>query len=132
MNRKRAELIDRFYEALTRRDVDAVLAMCADDVEVYKDPAVVEMVAAFTPRGREGVAHWLEEWLNSWDVYEPRVESMQESGDDVVALVSVRARGKRSQYEFEDPMADVITLRGDKIARLRLYVSRDQIALESE
>jgi ketosteroid isomerase-like protein len=132
MDEKRAELIDRFYEALTRRDVDAVLAMCADDVEVYKDPAVVEMVAAFAPRGREGVAQWLEEWLNSWDVYEPRVESMQESGDDVVALVRVRARGRRSQYEFEDPMADVITLRGDKIACLRLYVSRDQVPPASD
>jgi ketosteroid isomerase-like protein len=132
MDKKRAELIDRFYEALTRRDVDAVLTMCADDVIVYKDPAVVEMVAAFTPRGREGVAQWLEEWLNSWDVYEPRVESMQESGDDVVALVRVRARGRRSQYEFEDPMADVITLRGDKIACLRLYVSRDQVPPASD
>jgi ketosteroid isomerase-like protein len=132
MNKERARLIDRFYEALKRRDVDAVLDMCADDVEVYKDPAVVEMVAAFTPRGRDGVAQWLEEWLKSWDVYEPVVESVREMGDDIVALVRVRARGRRSQYEFEDPMADVITVRGDRIARLRLYVSRDQVPPASD
>ena len=51
------DLIDRFYEAFSRRDVDAVLELCHEDVEIYKDPDVVEMVSALTPRGQERVAH---------------------------------------------------------------------------
>ena len=52
MDKQRLDLIDRFYEAFSRRDVDAVLELCHEDIEIYKDPDVVEMVSALTPRGQ--------------------------------------------------------------------------------
>ena len=54
MDKQRVDLIDRFYEAFSRHDVDAVLDLCHEDIEIYKDPDVVEMVSALTPRGRSG------------------------------------------------------------------------------
>ena len=130
MDTERAALIDRFYEALTQRDVGAVLDLCNDDVEVYKAPGVVEMVSALTPRGRDRVAQWLEGWLASWDVYEPAVERLSEAGDRVVALLHVRSRGRGSQFDLEEEMADVFTLEGERISRMRLYVSRDEALRE--
>lgn len=130
MDTERASLIDRFYEALTRHDVSAVLDVCHDDVEVYKAPGVVEMVSALTPRGRERVARWLEGWLASWDLYEPTVERLSDAGDQVVALVKVRSRGRGSQFDLDEEMADVFTLREGKISHLRLYVSRDEALRE--
>lgn len=126
MNTERAALIDRFYAALTDRDVSAVLDLCHDDVEVYKAPGVVEMVSALTPRGRERVARWLEGWLASWDLYEPTVERLSDAGDKVVALVRVHSRGSGSQFDLEEDMADALTFRDGQISSMRLYVARDE------
>jgi len=127
MDTQRADLIERFYEAFLRRDVDAVLDLCAEEVEIYKDPDVVEMVSALTPRGHERVGTYLRGWLESWDMYKPSVAALRESGgDQVVALVDVHARGRGSQFDIEEEIADVLTFRGDRLARLRLHVTREE------
>ena len=126
MDSQRAELIARFYEAFSRRDVDGILSLCDPDVEIYKDPDVVEMVSALTPRGREGIARYLNGWLGSWDLYEPQVAELREAGpDDVVVLVDLHARGRGSQFDLREEIADVLTFRGERLARLRLHVTRD-------
>ena len=125
MDSQRADLIDRFYEAFSNRDVDAVMALCDESVEVYKDPDVVEIVSALTPRGRERVATYLRGWLDSWDMYRPTVVELREAGDQVVALVDVHARGRGSQFDIEEEIADVLTFSGDRLVRMRLHVTRD-------
>src|SRR3954452_12031635 len=94
-------LLRRFYESFNQHDLDAVLELCTDDVEVYKDPEVVEMVAAATPRGQERVAQYLRGWLESWTAYHARPEEFVQSGDDVAVLIHLRARGKGSQFDIE-------------------------------
>jgi ketosteroid isomerase-like protein len=124
MDPQRAERIERFYDAFTRHDVDAILELCDESVEIYKDPDVVEVVAALTPRGQERVANYLRGWLGSWDMYRPRLTALRDSGgEDVVALTAVRARGRGSQFEINVDIADVFTFRGDQISRLRLHVT---------
>jgi ketosteroid isomerase-like protein len=119
------ELLRRFYESFNQNDLDAVLELCSEDVEVYKDPEVVEMVAAFTPRGRERVAQYLRGWLDSWSDYHARPEEFVQAGEEIAALTRNRARGKNSQFEIEGEMADVFTVREGRIASLRLYIQRD-------
>jgi ketosteroid isomerase-like protein len=118
------ELLRRFYESFNQRDLDAVLELCTEDVEVYKDPDVVDMVAAFTPRGQERVAQYMRGWVDSWDAYNARPEEFVQSGDECAVLVQLRARGRGSQFDIEEPMADVFSLRDGRISRLRLYVRR--------
>jgi uncharacterized protein len=118
------DLLRRFYESFNQRDLDSVLELCTDDVEVYKDPEVVEMVAAFTPRGLERVAQYLHGWLESWSDYHARPQQFLQTGDEVAALTKLRARGKNSQFEIEGEMADVFTVRDGRIARFRLYIQR--------
>jgi hypothetical protein len=117
-------LLRRFYESFNQRDVDAVLELCSGDVEIYKDPEVVEMVAALTPRGQERVAQYLAGWLESWADYSARPEEFLQSGDEVAALIQIRARSKGSQFQIEEKLADVFTVRNGRIARFRLYVQR--------
>jgi ketosteroid isomerase-like protein len=118
------ELLRRFYESFNQGDLDSVLELCTDDVEVYKDPEVVEMVATFTPRGQERVAQYLRGWLDTWSDYNARPQEFLQSGEDVAALTQLRARGKNSQFEIEGDMADVFTVRDGRIARFRLYIQR--------
>jgi ketosteroid isomerase-like protein len=118
------ELLRRFYESFNLGDLDSVLELCTDDVEVYKDPEVVDMVAAQTPRGQDRVAQYLRGWLDSWSEYSARPREFLQSGEDVAALTQLRARGKNSQFEIEGDMADVFTVRDGRIARFRLYIQR--------
>jgi ketosteroid isomerase-like protein len=133
-SKETTELLRQFYEYFNQRDLDAVLELCAPEVEVYKDPDVVEMVAAFTPRGRERVAQYLRGWLDSWDAYQARPEQILEAGEEAAVLVHLRARGKGSQFDIEEDMADVFTVRDGKIVRLRLYIRRQDAlqAIEDE
>ena len=117
-------LLRRFYESFNQGDLDSVLELCTEDVEVYKDPEVVEMVAAFTPRGLERVAQYLRGWLESWSEYHARPMEFLQAGEEVAALTQLRARGKNSQFEIEEEMADVFTVREVRIARFRLYIQR--------
>ena len=121
---KNVKLLRRFYESFNQHDLDSVLELCTEDVEVYKNPDVVEMVAAFTPRGQELVAQYLSGWLESWSDYHARPEQFLQSGEEVAVLTQLRARGKNSQFEIEGEMADVFTVREGRIASLRLYIQR--------
>jgi ketosteroid isomerase-like protein len=115
-------LLNSFYEALNVADVDAALELCGPDVEVYMPPDVVASVA---PRGHRDVGEYLRGWFDSWHMYRPEPEDFVSAGDQVVALVHLRARGKGSRFEIEEEIADVFELDGGKISRMRLYVHRD-------
>jgi len=123
-SKKHVELLRRFYEHFNQHDLDAVLELCSPEVEVYKDPDVIEMVGAFAPKGQERVAQYLRGWIDSWDEYVARPQEFLGSGDEVAVLVHLRARGKNSQFEIEEDIADVFKLENGTIARLRLYVQR--------
>jgi ketosteroid isomerase-like protein len=115
-------LLKRFYEAINLGDVDAVLELCDQDVEVYMAP---DVVAAIAPRGHRDVGEYLRGWFDSWHEYRPEPEDFVSAGGQVIALVSLRARGKGSRFQIEEQIADVFEMEGGKISKLRLYVHRD-------
>jgi ketosteroid isomerase-like protein len=130
MDTAQAALIDRFYEALSRRDFDGVLAMCDEGVRLYNAPGVEEM--SLTPDGRERVSAYLRGWLDSWETYDRKVEELREMGEEeVVALVSIRARGRGSTFDIEEDVADVFGVKDGRIVSLRLHVSRDEALPEA-
>jgi ketosteroid isomerase-like protein len=119
-------LLNEFYAALNSDDVDKAVELCGEDVEVWLNPNVV---AAVAPRGQREVADYLHGWFDSWHAYSPNPEEYIESGDQVVAMVQLRARGKGSRFDIEEDMADVFQVSNGKIQRLRLYVDR-KVALD--
>jgi len=116
------DLLRRFYESFNQRDIDAVLEVCSEQVEVYKDPEVVDMVASSTPRGQDHVAQYLRVWLDSWADYNARPQEFVQSGDDVAVLVRLHARGRGSRFDIEEDMADLFTIEHGRIKVLRLYI----------
>ena len=129
-DKEKVALLRRFYESFNQRDLDAVLELCSQDVEVYKDPHVVEVVAALTPRGQDRVAQYLRAWLESWEEYVARPQEFVQEGEEIAALVQLRARSKGAQFDIEEEMADVFAIREGRITSLRLYV-RPGAALEA-
>jgi ketosteroid isomerase-like protein len=123
-SKQKVELLRGFYESFNQGDLDSVLDLCTEDVEIYKDPEVLEIASASTPCGRDRVAQYLRGWLDSWSDYFARPQEFVQLGEDVAALTQLRARGKNSQFEIEGEMAGVFTVREGRIARFRLYVQR--------
>jgi ketosteroid isomerase-like protein len=117
------DVLKRFYEAINDQDVDAAIDLCDQRVEVYLSPNVVSAVA---PRGHRDVSAYLREFMGSWHMYRPEPEDFVASGDQVVALVHLRARGKGSRFVIEEDVADVFEVDHGKISKLRLYVHRDE------
>jgi ketosteroid isomerase-like protein len=115
------ELLQNFYDALGRGEVESAIGLCDPEVEVYLNP---DVVATVPPKGRKEVASYLRGWLDSWDKYAPRPEGFLEAGDQVVVLVHLSARGKGSRFEIEEATADVFRLADGGIVQLRLYVDR--------
>jgi ketosteroid isomerase-like protein len=125
MDAARTALVDRFYAALSRRDFDGAVALCDEHVHLNNAPGVEEM--SLTPQGRERVSAYLRGWLDSWETYERRVEDLRAGREDeIVALVSVRARGRGSTFDIEEDVADVFGVKDGMIVSLRLHVSRDE------
>jgi ketosteroid isomerase-like protein len=126
-NEKTKQLVEQFYDALGRGDIENVLDLCDPKVEVYKSP---DVVAVIPPRGRDEVGKYLVSWLETWDAYEPEPKELRESDDQVVSFIHLRARGKGSRFDMEEDVADVFRIEKGKITSIRLYLERGQ-ALEA-
>jgi len=118
------DVLRRFYDAINDEDVEAAMDLCDRQVQVYLPPDVVSAVA---PRGHRDVSAYLREFMDSWHMYRPEPEDFVRSGDQVVALVHLRARGKGSRFEIEEEIADVFKVDEGKISQLRLYVHREHV-----
>jgi ketosteroid isomerase-like protein len=138
LSRENLEIVRRMLEASDRRDGAAVFAVYDPETEWdvsepsptephYEDP--IWMRGVF--RGHDAVRRWLREWVGGWEVTDYQHEQLIDAGDQVVHFVRQHVRGRASGIEFEfPPCAQVWTVRGGKIVRMKLYWSR-QDALES-
>jgi ketosteroid isomerase-like protein len=76
-------------------------------------------------RGLTGVRDFIRAWLGAWEEFSTDAEEWVDAGDDVIAVVHDRARGKRSGVQVERRQWHVWTVRNGKLQRLRIY--RDKI-----
>jgi ketosteroid isomerase-like protein len=127
MEETHVNLLQDFYDALNGDDIESAVGLCDPDVRVWLNP---DVVAALPPRGHKEVANYLRGWFDSWDAYRAQPDEFKQSGDQVVVMVQLRARGKGSRFDIEEEMADVFTLVNGKITQLRLYVDRG-VALDA-
>ncbi len=89
-------------------------------------------VAGFPQRGsgrNEFVAHVAKYW-SLWNDYSQGVKEMIEEGDNVVVVLSERARLRNSDADLERELALVWTIENEKRVRFRAFASREA-ALEA-
>jgi ketosteroid isomerase-like protein len=111
------EVVRGAWEAFARHDNAAIFPLYDPDVEIRD---VFDRVY----RGLDGVREFFSEWLSAWHEYRAEVQEWIDAGDNVVALVHLRARGKQSGVPVEMHQAHVWTLREGKLWRLRLYPTK--------
>jgi ketosteroid isomerase-like protein len=66
---------------------------------------------------RRGIEAWFEPWVGFR--FEPR--EVLERGDEVLAIVRYRGRGRSSGLEIDDRVAHLWEFRGGRVVRLRMF-----------
>ena len=115
MSHENVEAVRSAWEAFTRRENEAVFLLYDPDVEIY------DVFHDRTYRGLEGVRDYFREWVSVFDALGSEVEQWIDAGDDVIAVLRSRGRGKRSGVPVEQRESHVWTLRDGKLRRLRIY-----------
>jgi ketosteroid isomerase-like protein len=114
-----ADLISRGYEAWNHGDIEAVVEFLDPEIRWEGYTHIPE---SGTLTGRDEVRAWLERFLEAWEELDIEVTELNESGDQVVALVRFHALGKGSGVEVASGVdTHVWTVRDGKAVAVKLY-----------
>lgn len=118
MSRENVETVRRGHERMIESGVAGLLDLVHPDVEwrAAQDSK--------SHRGHAGVERSVSSWHEVWDDYEFEIEELVDAGDDVLVVISSRARGKGSGVEVKNRLYRVCTVREGKIARMIEYSRR--------
>ena len=128
MSQENVEIVKRAAEALANGDLDAATDSFDPDIEWEETAGLGPDADVY--QGIEEVRAAVESWLGMWSEYEIEARRYVDVDDDVVALFTERGRGRDSGVVVERELGEVLTVRGGKIVRSRLFGSWQE-ALEA-
>jgi ketosteroid isomerase-like protein len=128
MSGETVEVVRRAYEAFNRRDLEGVFADAAPELEYVATGAIPGAAGMY--RGPQAFSQFLDRWWGEF--HEPHVEvhELIDAGDQVLAVLTFRGRGKQSGVETNWSLCQLWTLRDGKAVRGQGFTSRED-ALEA-
>ena len=122
MSEQNVEVHRRFIEAFNARDVEAIIALCDQDVEFH---ALFAAVGGTVYRRAE-IRKWHRDLEDVWGK-EIRIEpeAFFDLGDHTIALNLLHGRGQQSGVEVAMPYAQVMRWRDGLITYFKAYVDRE-------
>jgi ketosteroid isomerase-like protein len=118
------ELVHDWFVATANRDLARLLEIASPEIEYVPIMAVLE---GRVYRGHKGVARWLKELYEHWEIFEPIGEHFEERGDTVIATGCWHARGRASGALLDNQSATwIVDFREGKMTRLQTYTSTDE------
>ena len=122
MSQENLDVVRQVFEAHDRRDWDAVYSFYAPDV-VWED--VDGLWGDWgTARGAEGVKAAWRRWLGVLERPSFTAEDFLDAGDEVLVRLRMSGRGRESRVHVEQVIAMVWTVRGGRVAHVRVYRDR--------
>jgi ketosteroid isomerase-like protein len=126
MSQENVEAVHRGVDAMNRGEPDAILDMVDD--EVVWEPLRASFEGAY--RGHAGMRRYFADTAESFERFEVRFTEMRDLGERVLAIGTVRARGRDSGAEIEIVTAAVFTFREGRLVHYKDYGDR-RAALEA-
>jgi ketosteroid isomerase-like protein len=117
------ELVQRAIEAWNRGDTDSLIELADPDIEMT--PVVNASVAGRPYRGHDGVRRFVRDYREAFEDFELHSGEVHRFGEFIVWTGMVRAKGRDSGVELDQPFATVSELRGEKTVRFRSYLDPD-------
>ena len=116
-------------DAFNRRDLDGYLARISPDVEWDLREGFLGVQDVY--RGWAGVRKWWNDFLEAWERFDGEIDEMAEGKVGAVLVgINGKGRGSASGVKTELHFLFVIWVADRKVARLRMFQSRDE-ALEA-
>jgi ketosteroid isomerase-like protein len=110
---ERVRIVSDGYEGWNRRDVDAMSASLAPDVEWRTAGVFPGLKPVY--RGHGGVRRFWASMQEAWELIEIAPHRFVEYDDKVVAEIHFHAKGRESGVEVEMDWAHVFTFRADDL-----------------
>jgi ketosteroid isomerase-like protein len=117
------ELARRSFQAWSERDMEwfvdnstpefAFVPGVVGEVEGQEESAV---------RGAEGIRGHFATLDEPWETFDVDIDEYREVGEQVVCIGRVRAKGRGSGLELDQPIAMALWFRGDKIDRAQSFL----------
>jgi ketosteroid isomerase-like protein len=121
---RNVERVRAGLDAFNRGDLDGVLAVLADDVEIFSSPALAN---PGTYHGHRGYQDWVGQWLEAWVGLRIEIDRIEAVSDShVVVGVRQTARGQGSGVEVEMTTAFMFELDERATTALHLYATWDE------
>ena len=126
MSLENVEVFRQAAEAINQGDVEAALALVADDAIVKAARSAVQGDYL----GHDGVRQFLADTAESFELFQLNPVEVRDLGDQVLAIGTIRLRGRGGGVEMEVPMAGVAVIRSGKLNRWEDFRDR-RLALEA-
>jgi ketosteroid isomerase-like protein len=120
----RAELIEAFYDAGARGDIDAGWEMVAPDVVFDWSRSRGPQKGVY--RGRKEARRFLDTIEDAWSDIAWFTEELISCDRGVIRVGGLRAKGRSSGVEIEATGAQLIEVEEGRISRITLYQSKEE------
>ena len=117
MSEENVELAYRAYDAFSRRDWDAFLALMDDEVEV--ESRLVAMEGGY--HGHEGLRRWWNDFLGTFPDYTIEIEELRDLGDVTLGHIRGWGRGAGSDNACRRSVLAADQMAGRKSAVAQLF-----------
>ena len=128
MSLEKVELVRRGFEAFNSGDIDRILSFTGPDLEIEVPPGL--SAEPDTYRGHAGVRRYFQSFDEAMDEVHFQAERFWDAAEAVVVDARVTARGKQTAILVEQRAAQLWTIRGGRVIRIRAYASLSE-ALET-
>jgi ketosteroid isomerase-like protein len=123
MSRANVERARRALEAAAHpRDVDALTALCAPDVEFHSTFAAI---GGAVYRGADGLRQWDRDLDEAWGDIRNTPEALFDLGECTLVFGELSGRGRQSGVQVTMPVAFVLRWRGELLAYIKVYAHRE-------
>jgi ketosteroid isomerase-like protein len=111
----REDAVRAAFAAVTSGDVDAMVALCTEDVEFGRPVSGAGDDDIF--RGHDGVRRWMERVKDDWDELHVDLLDLRPAGRHMLVHARFRAQGRESGAEAPQIFWMASFFRGDRFCR---------------
>ena len=113
-------LVKQLYGAFAKRDIQAILALLAPDVE-WGEPANPFNPAAGTRRGHAGFMEWLSIGRQSEEILALEPRQFLSSDESVAVVGYTKCLAKPTGKSYETDFVHLFSFREDKVIRFQQF-----------
>lgn len=118
------ELVRRFYAALNAGDLDAMVALCDDQVEFVNPERAAE---PGTRTGAPALRRAFERLLADFCDFRSRIVEIEAVGDHVAVVEESTGRGRASDIPFSDVHGHLFCLHDGRITRFQWFQTVEEL-----